>query len=221
MPMEPNPSHRCWKAILSCAVLVSLSIAFVDRAASTWAHGALRGIAAFDHLTHIVDPLLPAAVAGLALVGIAVALGWKPGENLKTLLACCLAIVVAVALKEQLKVAFGRTWPETWVDRNPSWIGDGAYGFHPFHGGRGWTSFPSGHMTQITALAAVLWHRVRCLRLIWAALVLLVAVGLLGSDYHFVGDMIAGAYLGAASAAGILALVELPSALDAGAKPVK
>ena len=28
-----------------------------------------------------------------------------------------------------MKYAFGRLWPETWVDNNPSWIHDGAYGF--------------------------------------------------------------------------------------------
>ena len=61
-------------------------------------------------------------------------------------------------------------------------------------------------MTQVTALAAVLWQRAGRWRWLWAALVVLVAAGLLGADYHFVGDMVAGAYLGAASAAGALAI---------------
>ena len=206
MAAAPILRRRYWLAILSCIVLVTLSIAFVDRAASSWSHATLGGIAVFGELTHLVDPLLPAAVAGLVLIGLASVLGWQRGENGTTLLASCLAIVIAVAIKEQLKFVFGRTWPETWVNHNPSWISDGAYGFHPFHGGTGWTSFPSGHMTQVTALAAVFWQRAGRWRWLWAALVVLVAAGLLGADYHFVGDMVAGAYLGAASAAGALAI---------------
>ncbi len=52
---------------------------------------------------------------------------------------------------------FGRTWPETWIDNNPSFIRDGAYGFHWFHGGGGYKSFPSGHMAATCAVLAVLW----------------------------------------------------------------
>jgi hypothetical protein len=33
--------------------------------------------------------------------------------------------------------------------------------------------------------------------------VLVVVVGLYGANYHFIGDMIAGAYLGTACAAGV------------------
>jgi hypothetical protein len=37
--------------------------------------------------------------------------------------------------------------------------------------------------------------------------VLAVAIGLFGADYHFISDMMAGVYLGAACAAGAVALV--------------
>jgi membrane-associated phospholipid phosphatase len=141
------------------------------------------------------------------VAGVAALSGWRPGRHGQTLIACCLAALVAFAIKDQLKFAFGRLWPETWVNGNPSWIGNGAYGFNPFHGGTGWSSFPSGHMTDITAPMAVLWHRFARWRLMAALPILLVAVGLYGADYHFIGDMIAGVYLGAASAAGILVIL--------------
>ena len=157
-------------------------IVFVDRAAASWAHACLRRAPIFDLLTHLVDPLQPAAVVGLALAGVALVGGWRPREAGRTLLAACLAIIISVALKEQLKFVFGRTWPETWVDHNPSWVANGAYGFHFFHGGEGWASFPSGHMTQISAVAAVLWWRIRPLRWLWATLVILVAIGLFGAN---------------------------------------
>jgi membrane-associated phospholipid phosphatase len=136
---------------------------------------------------------------------VAVGLGWRPGEGGKTALACCGSVAIAFALKEQLKYAFGRTWPETWTNHNPSWIGDHAFGFHPFHGAEGWASFPSGHTTLISALAAALWQRVPSLRWLAVTLVVLVVLGLAGSDFHWVGDMVAGAFLGTGSAVGVVA----------------
>jgi membrane-associated phospholipid phosphatase len=204
-PADSNPRRRFCRAALSAVVLIGLSVAFVDRPASTWAH-AMMHPAFFVGLTHLVDPVLPAALIGLVAAGVGAALGWRPQACGKTLIACCLATVIAFVLKEQLKYVFGRTWTETWIG-NPSWIGNGAYGFHFFHGGEGWASFPSGHTTVITAPMAVLWQRARRWRWLWAVPVFAVAIGLFGADYHFVGDIIAGAYLGAACAAGAVALV--------------
>jgi membrane-associated phospholipid phosphatase len=186
-------------------------VAFIDRAAATWAHTALKGSPIFAPLTHLIDPLWPGSTLCLIATGATAFLtGWRPGEKARTLLAACVAVVVSVALKDQLKLVFGRTWPETWVANNPSWVANGVYGFHLFHGGEGWASFPSGHMTQIAAFATVLWFRIRPLRWIWAALVGLVAAGLFGTNYHFVGDIVAGTYLGIATAAGVLALTPTP-----------
>lgn len=187
---------------------ITLSIAFVDRPAATWAHDTLHGANLFRALTHIVDPILPASALGLAVAAVAAANGWRPGPIARILLACCLAALVGQAVKDQAKFAFGRLWPETWTNDNPSWIKDGAYGFAPFHGGTGWSSFPSGHMTDITAPVAVLWRALPRWRPLLALPVVLVAVGLFGADFHFVGDMIAGVLLGAACGAGVLALTE-------------
>ncbi len=50
-----------------------------------------------------------------------------------------------------------------------------AYGFFPFHGRTGWSSFPSGHMTAITAPVSVLWARLPRWRPVLAIPVMLVA----------------------------------------------
>jgi membrane-associated phospholipid phosphatase len=95
-----------------------------------------------------------------------------------------------------LGFAFGRYWPETWIDDNPSLIGDGAYGFHPFHGGTAYRSFPSGHTARILAVATIVW--IGYPRWRWACVLssLAVAAGLIGMNYHFVGDVIAGGFVG-------------------------
>ena len=202
-PTDWNSWRRLLGALLACAGLVGLSVAFVDRPASTWAHATLHGMVVFRWLTHLVDPTLPVAAVLLAVAGVGALGGWQPPAWFKTLIACCLATVIALVIKDQLKDACGRLWPETWTGHNPSWIGNGAYGFFPFHGGEGWESFPSGHTSRITAFMAVLWLRVPRLRWLWVTLVFLVALGLFGADYHFIGDIIAGAYLGAACAFGV------------------
>jgi membrane-associated phospholipid phosphatase len=194
-------------AFIACLVLTVLSIAFVDRAVSTWSHATLGQAAPFVWLTHIIDPFVPAASLGLAAISIAAVFGWRPGPFGRTLIALCIAVLIATILKEELKFLFGRTWPETWVANNPSWIKDGVYRFEPLHGGRGWASFPSGHMTIITAPCTVLWLLApRAWRWLWAALILAVAIGLVGADFHFVGDMIAGTFLGWTCGVGAVAL---------------
>jgi membrane-associated phospholipid phosphatase len=194
-------------AFIACAVLTLLSIGFVDRAVSTWSHATLHQPAPFEWLTHIIDPFVPAASIGLAAIATAAVFGWRPGPVGRTIVALCIAVLVATVLKEELKFLFGRTWPETWIANNPSWIKDGIYRFEPLHGGRGWASFPSGHMTTITAPCTVLWMLApRIWRWLWVALILAVAIGLVGSDFHFVGDMIAGTFLGWACGIGAVAL---------------
>ncbi len=205
--IDPSLARRIAGAALACLVLTGLAVAFVDLPAATWSHAHLHGIAVFPWLTHLVDPLVPAAVIVLAGAAVTVAAGRPLSPWLRVLVACSLALVIAVAIKDQLKFACGRLWPETWTHGNPSWIGSGAHGFYPFHGGEGWESFPSGHMTRIAAVMAVLWLRIPRGRWLWGAGVGLVALGLFGANYHFVGDMVAGVCLGTACAAGVVAWV--------------
>lgn len=107
-----------------------------------------------------------------------------------------LSVIVAEAIKTALKLAFGRTWPETWVNDNPSFIRDGVYGFFPFHGGAGWGAFPSGHTTAVCAAMTVLWLRWPFWRGFYALAIAATGFGLLGMDYHFLADILAGGYLG-------------------------
>jgi len=199
--------HRAWLALASCVLLVALSILFVDRPASTWSHEHLGRPELVNRITHLADPLPIGATLGLAGVAIAVAFcGKQPGRHSQTLIAASLAIIVAAGIKEQLKFLFGRPWPETWTSSNPSWISDHAFGFHFAHGGTGWESFPSGHMAEVAALAAVVWLRMPRIRWLSIAMAALVAAALWCTDYHFVGDIVAGAFLGVACGIGMVAV---------------
>ena len=185
-------------AIVGAAGLLAVVLAYalLDQPIATAVH-ALHRPQWCVWLTWIADVPGPAAVLGLAAGGVAGFAGWKPGPWGRLLLAACVATLAASAAKDVLKLAFGRPWPETWVANNPSWIGTHTYGLYPFHGGAGWASFPSGHTTVITAPCAALWG-VRRARPLLAALPLLVVMGLLGCDFHFLSDCLAGGMLGAA-----------------------
>ena len=198
---------RATAGLATLAILVA-SIAWVDRPAATLVFSTFHSHRAwFDALTHLVDPVLPIASLGLLFAAAAGIGGYRPGSAARVAITCCLAVVLVVTLKEQAKYAFGRLWPETWVDNNPSWIGSGSYGFYPFHGGRGWASFPSGHTAVMSAPAAVLWRAIPRHRWFPALAFSLVAIGLFGADYHFLSDILAGALLGTACGRGAEALV--------------
>ena len=99
------------------------------------------------------------------------------------------ALPVAYLLKSFFKFMFGRTGPRSWlIDNRP-------FEFHWFN--KIWSgSFPSGHMTVFAAFgAAVLFYYPEYRRLVIILLVLL-GIALIGTDYHFLSDVIAGTYLG-------------------------
>ncbi|MBX9926869.1 MAG: phosphatase PAP2 family protein [Hyphomicrobiaceae bacterium] len=190
-----------------CFALTLICVWLVDRSVATYAHHNLR-VGGKEHwffkaLTDIPDSI--PVIAGLVAAWYAGGLlfGVRPGPRGRVALQAALAVLVAITLKEQLKVLAGRTWPETWTNNNPSWIKDGVYGFFPLQAllvektGRAYFAFPSGHMTIIAVAMASL--ALNAPRFTWFAPipVVLVAIGMVGANYHWVSDLIFGSFLGA------------------------
>ncbi len=198
---------RAAQASAGVVLLIVLSILLLDRLVASASHALLARPAWAVDLTYLAELPDPAAMLGLAVAGVAWLAGWRPGRAGRIALGMCLATLAASAAKDVLKVVAGRPWPESYIPGAPSWIGTHVFGFFPFHGGRGYAAFPSGHTTVITAPCAALWrHAGR-----WAPLLLvppfLVVLGLLGADYHFLSDCLAGAGLGAACGLAVDGLV--------------
>lgn len=191
-----------WSA-LACVLLVGLSILLLDRPIASFSHEHFHGISVFVRFTQIPETFFPIAALVFAGVALTVARGRQVGPIGDTLLRCSLSLVAAATVKDQLKYVFGRTWPETWINNNPSFIGNGTFEFAPFHGAIAYASFPSGHITAMCAVMAVLWLRWPRFRWLYGFLVALVVVGFLGADYHWLSDIIAGGFLG--TAAGVTA----------------
>jgi membrane-associated phospholipid phosphatase len=179
------------------ALLVALCYFFVDRPVAYFMHD--QGVARYPLLKQLTYP--PPILewwAPIVLTALAVRRSWGPLRRWEwTVVAACISLVISEAFRETLSYFFGRYWPETWVENNPSLIRDGAYGFHPFHSGAIYSSFPSGHTTRIVAGTAVFWIAYPRWRWACALVSAAVVVGLIGMDYHFVGDVVAGAFVGA------------------------
>ena len=79
---------------------------------------------------------------------------------------------------------------------NPSFIRDGVFGFEPFHGGPGYVAFPSGHAVAVCAVLSVLWICYPRFRVLYALCMIAVAIALVAANFHFLGDVIAGGFLG-------------------------
>ncbi|KAI96216.1 PA-phosphatase [Rhodomicrobium udaipurense JA643] len=179
------------------AAIVVFGFFFVDRQIAGLLRPQYYGDPFFVALTYIAKPLAPAAAIILALIATR---NYLRGGSLTAredeMLRLSLAIVVSAALAVQLKILFGRTWPETWVNNNPSWFANGVYGFFPLTDSRGFASFPSGHTTVIAALAGAVWRLWPKLRFVGVIATALVGIGLLGATYHWFSDIVAGAVLG-------------------------
>lgn len=115
---------------------------------------------------------------------------------------------LALGLKFLAKWFFGRTQTRLYI--NHPW----AHDFHIGHGHGAFLGFPSGHMLVATALVAVVvavFPRLRPLG--WLVLIVL-ALALLLTSYHYLGDILAGWLIG-------MTLAWFICAADARLRPAK
>ena len=184
-------------ALLICGACVTISYFFVDRPFAYFAHDELIAYRAnFDLVGRLPNVLGPLVIGWTLIVGVRAVMGQPLTEVQTSIVLSALSLALAAILENWLKFAFGRTWPETWVQNNPSLIRDGVHNFNPFHGGLGFAAFPSGHMVAISAITSAVWFRHPRLRWIYAICITTVFIGELGANYHFVSDLIAGGFVG-------------------------
>jgi len=196
---------------LACLVLVLIAWFFLDRPIADFSHAQrdwpYRQV--FLRMQQVPDAFPALAAIGIAVMGVHGIRRRVLSGLPRLIVIVSISYLAAAVMKEQLKFAFGRTWPETWVRDNPSWIRDKVFDFFPFHGGPGWASFPSGHSTAIASVMVVLWIAVPRLRPLWGLAMAAVVIGLLGMNYHWASDCIAGLFLGTAVAVGATRLIGL------------
>jgi len=191
-----NLFRRTWQCLFLAVFLISVSYLFIDRPVAHFVHDhRLADCIVLKWLTY--PPPIAQSWAPLVLAALMIVLANRKLERWQLGLAvACVSIILADQFRESLAYVFGRYWPETWINNNPSLIKDGDYGFHPFHGGSAYGSFPSGHAARTLAAASVVWSAWPQWRWACGLASVAVAAGLLGMIYHFVGDIIAGGFVG-------------------------
>ncbi len=195
----------CILAVVICYFWVDRSVAFFV------SDHHINKIVVFRWLTY--PPPEVQNWSALMLTVLIVRRAWGPFLRWqKVLFVACISLIVADTFRISVGDVFGRYWPETWTHDNPSLIGTGAYGFHPFQRGDDIGSFPSGHACRILGFAGVWMIAMPGTRVIALVLSVPMLVSLVAMDYHFVSDVIAGGVLGALIAAYAVHLGQLKMA---------
>jgi membrane-associated phospholipid phosphatase len=184
--------------LLGTAAAVVASFFWLDRPVALFAHHYFRTPHhdVVEGVSYFPNPLVVLAAVLSIILGLRIILGRPFSWNQANTFVCSLSVLFTEATKSVLKFIFGRTWPETWTHNNPSFIRDGVFGFHFMHGGTAYQSFPSGHMAAICTVISVLWIRYPQFRLFYLVVGLLTGAGLVAANYHFVSDVVTGAFVG-------------------------
>lgn len=194
---EFNLFTRLLIVLTGSMLFATFSYHFLDKPIAYWT---------VDH--HIVNleilkkiTLLPKLfeIASLFLLPFYI-LSWGFGYAqplLTNLSLASIALVITDFWNEWLKFSFGRYWPRTWAENNPSLIDSNDYGFHFFHSkAEAYQSFPSGHTALTVTVLTFIGLRYPRLRIPAFLIGLMVPFSLISLDYHFLADTIAGAGLG-------------------------
>jgi membrane-associated phospholipid phosphatase len=184
-------------SLLLTAVIVLISIQWLDRSIALEVRAIFGQRNLPIELTEspLTSTSLAAALA-FAVFGILATMGRTFSKFEVTIAICVISTLAAIIMKDQLKVVFGRTWPDTWAPGIVSFLGNGVYGFHFFHPGRSFESFPSGHATVAAAVFSVPWILFPRLRVLLFLGVFAVDAGLVALNLHFLSDTIAGTFVG-------------------------
>ena len=146
-----------------------------------------------SHEAAVPDLLLPVtlAISAASWTGYAWLTFRKSKSPLRPIFATIgFASLLSFAAKDALQLFFGRLNPRQWL------AGTGQAQFQFLHDDGVPGAFPSGHMSVFTPVFIALYRIFPWLRNWWISLWAALALALVAGNYHFVSDVIAGAYLG-------------------------
>lgn len=182
--------------LISSILIISICYLYIDRNFAFWSYNQnLAQYSILKSFTRVIE-FLEYSIT-LFYIYLVIRFFYKQVTSFdKKILAIVNSVILTYFIKDQLKLVFGRYWPQTWTHGNPSLIEHNAYGFNFFHSGSWYQSFPSGHSALTFAAAAAIWIVFPRLRWLAISLALCTVIGQLGMNYHFVSDVIAGGMLG-------------------------
>ena len=181
------------KVLLLVSLITIISIKFLDAGIAMRIMQFLQTVYTLKKATENIPDFLPHFV-GLSTVFLWVFYFYRLHEkkfDKETWFLRLAGTVLPIAylVKTLIKPVFGRTNPRSWLlDNQPL----------QFHWFKYWaSSFPSGHMIVFTALGTAIIIHYPQYRIPVLIFLFLLGAALVGTDYHFLSDVIAGTYLGA------------------------
>ncbi|MGB8319658.1 MAG: phosphatase PAP2 family protein [Ignavibacteriaceae bacterium] len=180
------------KTFILISLATIISIKFLDTGIAVGVMHILQTVYVLKKATKSIPDFLP------HFVGIGTLFLWafyfyrlhekKFDKETRFLRLAGTVLPVAYLVKTLIKFVFGRTSPRSWLINNQPLT---------FHWFKTWdSSFPSGHMVVFAAFGtAIVIHYPQYRKPVLIFLFLLGAA-LVGTDYHFLSDVIAGTYIG-------------------------
>lgn len=180
--------------LLLTILLSAFSYFYLDTGIALFVFRLIRRSYLLTQTTSDIPDLLPHIVVTLTVLSwtarfVLLHLGIQ-NRHTSFLRTCGTVLPIAFVAKVIFQYVFGRSDPHAWVfyHQPPH--------FYWFRIDEGYGCFPSGHMTVFTALMATLSQYYRRYRPIFLGLLILLALGLIATDYHFLSDVVAGVFLG-------------------------
>ncbi|MGA7721751.1 MAG: phosphatase PAP2 family protein [Ignavibacteriaceae bacterium] len=193
MIFKIRPGYFAVIASLVVFLVIAGCIQYLDKEIAVRVMHFLQSFHTLHKATENIPDLLP------YLVGAGTVLTWmiyfyrlskkKYGIKTQFLFLSATALPAAYALKTFFQFAFGRISAREWlILKTPhrfNWFNDFGNG-----------CFPSGHMTVFAAFGTAILIYYPQYRKAVIILLTLLGAALITTDYHYLSDVIAGAYLG-------------------------
>ena len=183
-------------SLILTTAFVTVSFQWLDQPIALWVYDLFGGRRV---PTQIVDRIASTPVVTstvFVICGIIAIMGRRFSKVEIAVAMCAISSLAAIVIKDLLKFVFGRTWPDTWGPGIVSFVRDNVYGFNFFQSGRAFKSFPSGHAAAAAAVLSVVYILFPELRVICVIGILVADIGLVALNLHFLGDVIAGSFVG-------------------------
>ncbi len=177
-------------------IFIAISYFFIDVSLVLFIHSnGVNKYFLFKLFTHIPDAIVAVIIIYVILFPFAYK---KKKENklFYMLFLATLSVSLSAQINHILKYVFGRYWPDTWIDGNPSLIVNNLYGFNFFHKGTSYSSFPSGHSVVTFSFFTICILFYPKYKIYFFIPMVFLALGQVSMHYHFLSDVVAGACIG-------------------------
>jgi membrane-associated phospholipid phosphatase len=176
--------------------VVLVSVQWIDRPIALWIFDVFGGRRIPTQTADRIFSIPLVATTVFVICGLIAIMGRRFSKLEATIAMCAISTLATTVIKDQLKFAFGRTWPDTWGPGIVSFVRDNVYGFYFFQSGKSFESFPSGHAAVAAAVLSVIWILFPNLRVFCTIGLIAVDIGLVALNLHFLSDVVAGSFVG-------------------------